>query len=279
MSLPPAIKLDFAALKLAKSVTSTSQEDKPADDVLTAALAVEATKLINTFPSDNLRIYPKYRYIEVIHEDIDGAVTSVNWQVTAHSVFSKLFEGVNIADVEESVAKYLFSTIIGWDNYFNCPVIILHDTTGAVVDIIKYRPSRIDYDNPPKYLQKNNRDKPTNRGNNFLYPFQVEMEQLIKKNNKVLVGEGIKNSVNALIRSVPFISMESVSNAENPRLIAYIDELSKNGVQIWGTIDGDVAGEKAFNKLNAKLSQPIKKNLVDFNSNIDFTDYLRKEKL
>jgi len=279
MSLPPAVRLDLDSLILSKVVQSTRQEDKPADAVLTARLGVEAIKLLRNNPFDHLRNYPKYRYVEYVCKDARGAVTSRGWQVVVHSVFSKLFEGVNIPGVEESIAKYIFSTNIGWDSYFNCPVIILHDTTGAVVDIIKYRPFRDGYEKLSKYMQKKNIDKPTNRGEKFLYPFQLEMEQIIQKNKRVLVGEGIKNSINALIRSVPFISIESVSNAENPRLIAYIDELSKNGVLIWGAMDGDVAGENAFNKLNAKLSQPIKKNLIDFSDNMDFTDYLRKEKL
>ena len=187
---PAAIKLDLDSLTLSNVIQSTRcQEDKLADAVLTAKLGIEATKLLNASP--NVTNYSPYRYVEFATEDVDEAVISQGYWVAVHSVFSKLFEGVNIPSIEESVAKHIFSTNIGWDSYFNCPAIILHDTTGAVVDLIKYRPNHVDYPDLSKYLQKKNIDKPTNRGENFLYPFQVEMEQLIKKTNWVLVGEGI----------------------------------------------------------------------------------------
>jgi len=104
------------------------------------------------------------------------------------------------------------------------------------------------------------------------------MERLTKKEGFVFVGEGLKNAVNALIRSVPYISIESASNAKNDKLIAYVNKLFQDGVTIYGAMDGDVAGEKAFNAICDQMVFSIE-NLLDFKSGLDFTDYLRKEQL
>lgn len=279
MSFPPAIKLDLDSFKLSKSVKAISQDDKPGDDVLTARLGSKAKSALNASPNTNN--YSPYLYLEWIVEDLvvenkSSIVTSRSMKIKVHSVFSKLFEGVYIDDVEESVAKYMFSNVIGWDNYFNCPVIILQDTAGAVVDIIKYRPNRTGYDKLSKYLQINNIDKPTNRGKAFLYPFQIEMERLIKQEQFVIVGEGLKNAVNALMLSVPYISIESTSNTNNQKLIDYINNLDALGIEIHGALDGDAPGKTAFNTLNEKFNFKLI-NLFDLNSGLDFTDYVRKE--
>jgi len=272
--IPAAVKLDLDSLTLSKVILSIRQENKPADAVLTAKLGVEATKSLNASP--NVTNYSPYRYVEFVYENVDGVVTSRGWKVVVHSVFRKLFEGVNIADVEESVAEHIFSNIIGWDNYFNCPVIVLHDTAGAVVDIIKYRPNHVDYSHLKKYLQKKKDDKPMNRGDKFLYPFQKEMERLLEQEKLVLIGEGLKNAVNALMRSVPYISIESASNTNNPELIEYVNNLDAQGIEIYAALDGDATGNVAFNILNEKFNFNLI-NIIDFDSGLDFTDYVRKE--
>ena len=99
---------------------------------------------------------------------------------------------------------------------------------------------------------------------------------LIEKEGFVFVGEGIKNSVNALIRSVPFLSIESTSNVDNPKIIAYIKELLRKRIPVYAVMDGDKAGENALTKLNEKLGEKLS-NLIDFDSNIDFTEYIKKE--
>ncbi len=43
-------------------------------------------------------------------------------------------------------------------------------------------------------------------------------------------------------------------------------------------MDGDAAGEKAFDAIQSQLAFSID-NLLDFDSGLDFTDYLRKEQL
>ena len=188
----------------------------------------------------------------------------------------KLFEGSYIENVTESVAAYVFGKIIGKDNYFNCLCINVMDRQGDVVDIVKYRPARSGYENLPKYLNEKLENKPKQRGEHFLYPFQREMERLIEKEGFLFIGEGLKNSVNAMIRSVPFLSIESTSNASNRKIIAYINELSKKGITFYGMLDGDRAGKKALDVLNSLLDRPLS-NMLDFESGLDFIDYIRKE--
>ncbi len=104
------------------------------------------------------------------------------------------------------------------------------------------------------------------------------MERLINKERYVFVGEGLKNALNARIRSIPFISIESTSNAANRQIAEYVNKLYQRGIQIYGAMDGDGAGKKAFNEINKLLTGSIR-NLIDFDADIDFTEYLRKEQI
>jgi len=49
-----------------------------------------------------------------------------------------------------------------------------------------------------------------------------------------------------------------------------------NGVKVYGAMDGDAAGQKAFVAINDKLNLPIA-NLLSFDSGLDFTDYIKME--
>ena len=208
-----------------------------------------------------------------LEEEENGVITRhIPSVMMVHENFKKLFEGIYINDVSQSITDYLFATTLGFDSYFNCPVIIIHDGEGNVVDLIKYRPNRKGYDNLPKYLQEKSINKPKSRGEAFLYPFQTEMERLIKKEGFAFIGEGIKNALNALVRSVPFVSIESVSNVGSKKIIDYVANLHKDGIKIFSAMDGDKAGRKAFEEIRERFDFSID-NLLDFESDMDFTDY------
>ncbi len=273
--LPEAKKLDLdITIPLATFENAVDGEDRESDDLLKVKLGKKAKRYIaesqNRF---------KYRCFELEEADCNGdLIKSVPSCLKVPKYAEKLFEGSYVENIVAPVAKYVFGTVIGYCNYFSAPVIIIRDRNGDVVDIVKYRPFRDGYEKLPKYLQEKSINKPEGRGEHFLYPFQIEMERLIKKQGFVFVGEGLKNAVNALVRSVPYISIESTSNVKNQKLIDYINKCFQNGVVIYGAMDGDAAGEKAFDAIQSQLAFSID-NLLDFDSGLDFTDYLRKEQL
>ncbi len=270
-NIPKAKKLDINSIvKLSHFDNNRKGIDRLPDDVLNQNLKQKAQKCIKA------GFQLSYRCFELEEEDKYGNTMSISSVLMVHKNYEKLFEGTYIDNVSPLVADYLFGTTLGYDNYFSAPVIIIRDSNGEVVDLVKYRPIREGYENLPKYLQEKAINKLKNRGEAFLYPFQAEMERLIKKEDYAFIGEGIKNSLNALIRSVPFVSVESVSNVNNPELIAYINSLHRSGVSIFGAMDGDTAGQKAFEEIKKLLECPLE-NLLDFESGLDFTDYLRKE--
>lgn len=273
--LPEAKKLDLSvSIPFQCFENGIDGVDRESDDVLKVKLGKKA-KMYITDAQNRF----KYQYFELEEEDVAGKIIkSVPSCLKVPKYADKLFEGPYIENVDAAVAKYIFEKIIGYSNYFSAPVIIIRDRNGDVVDIVKYRPSREGYENLPKYLQEKSVNKPNGRGESFLYPFQIEMERLIKKEGFVFVGEGLKNSVNALIRSIPYISIESTSNVRNQALLNYVKELFRKGVVVYGAMDGDAAGEKAFNAMKDQMAFSID-NLLDFDSGLDFTDYIRKERI
>jgi hypothetical protein len=190
--------------------------------------------------------------------------------------FSKLFETTKLPAEYKRKIDYLFTHILGWNDFFKCLSIILKDDTNKIVDIIAYRPNKPEnydkWDNP-KYIYKNSH----NRGDNFLYPFKKEVETILNKSDAdkfLIVGEGIKNGLNALIYSVPFITLESSSNKISDSLIAYIRGYHERGYSIVGMFDGDKAGAKAHESFVSQSGLQIN-NFLDFNSGLDFVDYLQ----
>ncbi len=274
-TLPEAKKLDLNfSISLATFENAVNGVDRESDNVLKVKLDKKAKMYITDVPNRF-----KYQCFELEEEDSKGnLIKSVPSCLKVPEFAEKLFEGTYVEYVDAPVAKYIFGTVIGYCNYFAAPVIILRDRNGDVVDNVKYRPFRDGYETLPKYLQEKSINKPEGRGKDFLYPFQMEMERLIKKEGFVFIGEGLKNAVNALIRSVPYISIESASNVKNQQLIDYINKWFQDGVVVYGAMDGDAAGEKAFNAVASQMAFSIE-NLLDFESGLDFTDYLRKEKL
>jgi len=271
-TIPPPKKLDFSD-NLLLSAFSQSKEciARETDEVLKERLAARSERYLN-----NGLKYP-YQCFPFEVEELNGFISEYTPSMLMVPAYAeKLFEGRYIKGVHASVAHYIFTYLIGYDTYFDCPCIILRDKRGDAVDIPKYRPHREGYDFLPKYLYVKSEEKPENRGEFFLYPFQIEMERLFKKERFLFVGEGIKNSVNALVRSVPFLSIESTSNAKNPKIIAYINDVMAKGINVYAAMDGDSAGEKGLKVLNEQLNKPLV-NLIDFNSGIDFTEYIKKE--
>ena len=200
--------------------------------------------------------------------------------------YAKLFEaksGLMSAKYEQKI-NFLFGRILGYDSFYNAPSIILMDRDNTIVDYIIYRPTKpANYNNwsNPKYIVKNSEG----RGDNFIYPFEKYVSKLIEREKYFLVGEGIKNAVNALIYGIPFISVESTSNISNPKLIAEIKRLIACGYAFETAFDGDGWDEKAENWTKGKLAfETFKKetglkanNILDFKSGIDFTEHMVSE--
>jgi len=200
--------------------------------------------------------------------DIDGAINEV---VRVSPVFEKLFEGYMIP-TDRKFADYLFSRVIGYDSYFDCPVIVLRDEDEKAVDIVRYKPQREGKLLEMKYLYLRNTDKPDS---NYLFPLQAQMQKIMMSSGYTYVGEGLKNAINASILGIPFVSTESASSIK-PELISFLNSDRMKNIVMVGAFDGDSAGKRAYEKLNKEVS--ILNNKFDFNSGIDFSDYLREIK-
>jgi len=248
-------------------------------------------------------------------EHIDSEEKLINFIIPTELL--KLFETKILPAEYKQKINYLFTNLIGWNKHFNCSSIIIKDDSGQIVDLIAYRPQKPKNYNEwsnPKYIYKNSH----NRGEKFLYPFRKEVESILNKPSNTdkyaIVGEGIKNGLNALLYSVPYISLESTSNTINNNLIDYIFDLEKKGFIILSMFDGDLAGAKSylnfiknyypsakdnieiFIKMKENIVLPDKsnqdivlsnyinfinknafqiKNFLEFNSNVDFVEYLQ----
>jgi len=193
------------------------------------------------------------------------------------TLFHKLFETKTFSLDYKPRIEYLFDNIIGYSNHFNCPTIIIRDSKNNIVDAIAYRPQKPkNYDNwsEPKYIYKNSH----NRGSDFLYPFQNEVQKIIEREKYIVVGEGIKNGLNALLYSVPFISLEGGCFGISDKLYEYIKNYVDKGFGLICMFDGDKAGEIAFNNF-VERTKFNTTNYLDFNSNMDFVEYLMGEEV
>lgn len=194
--------------------------------------------------------------------------------------FIKLFETDKLPIGCHDRLHYAYQKILGYDNYYKCPSIIIRDMTGKIVDKSAYRPNRPEnipiekWDSKAKYFYKNFE----NRGKNFLYPFQAEVEKLLSKNNYFVVGEGLKNALNGYIHAIPFISLESTSNEASKDLIKYVHDLLGKGYKIVAFFDGDKAGAPAFEKFKEHARLPELENAVMFDSGQDFAEFAVKAK-
>lgn len=265
-------------VKKATQYKPYKEENRPPDDYLIKRLEIEANRLLNAdipiigsldeLPCNScIKRKAKVWSIEIVKNGKSEIRTAIP------NVFRKLFEGSDLkADLK--MAKYVFKNIVGFSEYFNCPAIIIRDSKNRVVDIAYYRPIREDRE-LPKYLYKANDKKPLNRGKYFLYPFQIDMERLMKKKSYVVVGEGLKNAVNALIYETPYISLEGAANKPKDELAEYVKKLEKEGKVIYTAFDGDKAGKSAYEAFNRAIQRDYKP-LFGFDSGYDFTTYCKE---
>jgi hypothetical protein len=207
---------------------------------------------------------------EIVHQNKTGYTKKQVKSVCIYSLFGKLFETTDLIGARLPVVNYIFHHIVGYSNFFACPVIILRDRQDRVVDICFYRPRRPDRE-LPKYLYKPVDKKPAGRGKYFLYPFQKETERLIARNDIVFIGEGLKNALNALVYEIPYITIEGAANRIEGELGAYISDLLKRK-EIVAAFDGDEAGQRAYGRFCERFDQCP--NLLEFTSGQDFTDHI-----
>jgi len=224
---------------------------------------IDFTKLA-LYANNDLTAGLKYLHYEL---EFDG-----HSSLSLNQTFHKLFECTTLPIEMKPKLDYIHKHIIGFDAFYQCPSIIIRDCTGKIIDKCAYRPKQPKgFDNwtAPKYIHKNT----TNRGKDFLYPFQIEIEKIIKREKYFVIGEGIKNAVNALLYSIPFISIESTSNSISVELKEYILDLKNKGFAVTYMFDGDKAGKTAFENFKEHTGL-VGENYFDFSSNIDFAEYM-----
>jgi len=207
---------------------------------------------------------------EVVRDDKDYEYKGI----CIYSPFHKLFETDMLIGAKLSVVQYIMKRIVGYSSYFKCPAIIIRDGINRVVDIAYYRP-QLEGKKLPKYLYKSNEKKPIKRGDHFLYPFQIEMERLIAKNNVIFIGEGLKNALNALAYEIPYISIEGAANKPGTPMIEYIARLQQRGKSIFTAFDGDDAGYKVYEAFCEIFDEEFV-NAIEPDSGDDFTDYIKE---
>jgi len=244
------------------------QQPKKDNEALIAAMEVKAkTILSNTLPGNR----EKYSIMDLDYMGTENRVVRVS------QVFEKLFEGYLIP-TEEKFAKYIFSHIVGYDSYYSCPAIIIRDESERVVNIVRYRPHRngqplMQGKKPMKYLYLKGEETPNNA---YLFPLQAQMQKMMRSEGYCYIGEGLKNSVNASIMGIPFISIESASSIK-PALIDFLKSDRMNGIELIGSFDGDKAGEAAYKRISREIH--LIGNEFEFDSDVDFSEWLKEEKL
>ena len=200
--------------------------------------------------------------------EIDGSLSYYELK----DPFIKLFETSKLYDDTYSRMVYVFKKLLGFNPLYSCPAILLHDSRGKIVDIANYRPNKpANYENwaEPKYKLMNS----SHRGKYFLYPFQREMETIMKHKKVFAVGEGLKNALNAYVHGLAFVSLESTSTNASEALVSYVLDLLTKGYKVLSFFDGDDAGLKAFNKFKEATKLYDLENAVSFESGIDFAEY------
>lgn len=241
---------------------------KKDNDLLLAKLNKKATQLLQAMPpmgTVNLKRLAKEKYSMV---EVNGEMT-----LRVAPIFEKLLEGYLIP-TDEKYAQYLFDRVIGYDSYNHCPVIIIRDENERVVDIVKYRPDRngeplVQNGKPLKYLYMKSAEKPDIK---YLFPLQAQMMRMMFDQGYAYCGEGIKNSINASLMGVPFISIEGAGSIK-PQLIEFLKSDRMKDIVVIGALDGDEAGERAYKGISVEIPM---QNKFDFRSGIDFTDFLKE---
>jgi len=210
--------------------------------------------------------------------DANGYVRERREELHIHSEFEKLFEARKIEPIHFEKMNYLFKNIIGYSSFWKSPSIVIRDRNNKAVDLVAYRPKDKETGEEIKGMKYFYRNQ-NNRGDDFVYPFENLVDRIAKKEKYIVVGEGLKNAVNALIYSVPFISIESTGNTTNidKRLIEAINAFLEKGYGLATAFDGDQAGEEAYRKF-LSLTGLKAENIFSFDSGIDFVEYVRGSK-
>lgn len=236
----------------------------PKDNVaLMEALKVKAHRHLNDPIVRNGRKRERYTWFEFEYENVKKVAAF-------DDVFVKLFEHFYVEISEERI-EYIFDHFIGYDSYYQCPVIIVYDLHGNVVNIVKYRPKK-DGKEFMKYLYLKAEETPDSE---YLYPFQYAMEKMMFEQKSAYVGEGLKNAVNALVFGLPYVSTESTSGSFT-ELGEYLKTPRMEDVFFMGAFDGDEAGERAYKRMNALVPM---ENEFTFDSGMDFAEYLKEEQI
>ncbi len=251
---------DVATVPIKRKVPAyvAPQKDNP---LLMSRLKTKANKHLNELRVHNGRVRDRYKYF-TLEMDESKKVAALD------EPFIKLFEH-SYLEVDEQKIRYIFQKFVGYDSFYNCPAIILYDLHGNVVNIINYRPKK-DGEVFRKYHYSKSEDVPES---SYLYPFQFEMERMILKHGFAYVGEGLKNALVALVFGIPYISIESTSGV-NDRLLEYLQSDRLKNISFIGAFDGDAAGETAYKKVNKVIPM---ENIFNFDSGLDFADYMKKE--
>jgi hypothetical protein len=224
-------------------------------------LIKELTGFCTISPEDAIDLLESYSLIPIKRSDISPYTHDIKrGGIWVDPYLEKLFDRLYIPIKDISQTKYLFKYIIGYDKEADCPTIIIRDTDNIIVDIVKYQPTTI--------------TRTTNNRSSYLYFLQAQVEKLIATEEYAIVGEGFKSAINAYIAAIPFISIDSISNIKT-ELKTYLTGLKNKGIPIVGAFDGNSTGERAYQEIRSFL--PID-NLFDFNSNLNFMNYLIENK-
>lgn len=222
----------------------------------------------------------KPKMIEVEFAEDNGFVnpTKSMSHVFIFSHFERLFETTHLEPQFLSKISYIFKHLVGFSSFWKSPTIILRDREEKVVDVVAYRPKDKETGEEisgMKYYYKNF----DQRGENFVFPFENLVNRIVKREKYIIIGEGLKNALNALVYDVPFVSIESTGNvlALDAKLLEAIKTYQEKGYGIACAFDGDEAGQKAYDSF-CSLSGIDAPNLFEFDSKIDFVEYVRGTK-
>lgn len=242
---------------------------KPKKDIDLSKLSYFAQKELLAVAPFSPRIIP------TSFKDENNVLIKTELTIHLNSHFHKLFECTTLSIDHKDKVDYLFKHILGFSDYWKAPSIIIRDSKNKIVDMVAYRPK-----DPQtglekkgmKYYYKNQ----NNRGDDFIYPFEVLVRHIAQKEKYIIVGEGLKNAVNALLYSVPFISVESTGNVSvlDERLIQAIKDFISEGYGFLTAFDGDDAGKAAQEKFLSLIGFEAE-NLFPFDSGIDFVEYMQ----
>ena len=202
----------------------------------------------------------------------------VKQEILLNDRFKKLFEGKIFPIEYKEKFTYIFENLLGWSDYWLAPSLILRNMDNIVADIVAYRPrdkeTGEEIGSSMKYYYRNFKG----RGFRFIYPYQIEVEKIAKREKYIIIGEGLKNALNGLLYGVPFLTLESTGNTLNlsKELLATIERYISLEYGVMTAFDGDESGRKAYETF-LSLSGLEVDNILDFNSNIDFVEHLKAD--